>query len=236
MGRGAASTRRVCSSKYQTARINFEFHVCVTWMRMPRTALELPDSSEQKTRLVVRDDPPLNAERVSSAPQLQAAACKASAPGSDSPLRRGGGAAHRAVRVLSRFAVVHRTHAVPHKLPRARWLGQVYSSTSSSSSPAPSLAAPSSQPSPPPPAVARLEPCSPLCTYTKEFSCTCTSLVTGLEGHDRSWQIPVELFHGDTSRPGYIAGHHRVPGLVVQSPSCTAGPRKAAARHASQNI
>eukprot|EP00964_Phaeocystis_antarctica_P107562 scaffold72251_cov106-Phaeocystis_antarctica.AAC.2 len=26
---------------------------------MPRTALELPDSSEQKTRLVVRDDPPL---------------------------------------------------------------------------------------------------------------------------------------------------------------------------------
>ena len=39
-------------------------HVCVTWMRMPCTALELPDSSEQKTRLVVRDDPPLHAERV----------------------------------------------------------------------------------------------------------------------------------------------------------------------------
>ena len=31
---------------------------------MPGTALELPDSSEQKTRLVVRDDPPLHAERV----------------------------------------------------------------------------------------------------------------------------------------------------------------------------
>ena len=31
---------------------------------MPCTALELPDSSEQKVRLVERDDPPLHVERV----------------------------------------------------------------------------------------------------------------------------------------------------------------------------
>ena len=31
---------------------------------MPRTALELPDSTEQKGRLVERDDPPLHVERV----------------------------------------------------------------------------------------------------------------------------------------------------------------------------
>ena len=92
VGRGAARTGYALLS-YQRARISFEFRVCVTWMRMPRTALELPDSSEQKTRLVVRDDPPLNAERVSSAPQLQAASCTASAPGSDSPLRCCGGVA-----------------------------------------------------------------------------------------------------------------------------------------------
>jgi len=68
------STRRVCSSSYQRARISFEFHVCVTWMRIPGTALELPDSSEQKTRLVVRDDPPLHVERVEhpSKPRLRA--------------------------------------------------------------------------------------------------------------------------------------------------------------------
>ena len=31
---------------------------------MPRTALELPDSTEQNGRLVERDDPPLHVERV----------------------------------------------------------------------------------------------------------------------------------------------------------------------------
>ena len=33
-------------------------------MSMPRTALELPDSTEQKVRLVERDDQPLHVERV----------------------------------------------------------------------------------------------------------------------------------------------------------------------------
>ena len=73
VGRGAARTGYALLS-YQRARISFEFRVCVTWMRMPRTALELPDSSEQKTRLVVRDDPPLHVERVEhpSKPRLRA--------------------------------------------------------------------------------------------------------------------------------------------------------------------
>ena len=39
-------------------------HVCVKWMSMPCTALELPDSSEQKVQIVERDDPPLHVERV----------------------------------------------------------------------------------------------------------------------------------------------------------------------------
>ena len=34
------------------------------WMSMPCTALELPDSSEQKVQIVERDDPPLHVERV----------------------------------------------------------------------------------------------------------------------------------------------------------------------------
>ena len=65
LGRGAARTGHAPVS-YQTARTSFKLHVCAMWMRMPCTALEveLPDSSEQKTRLVVRDDPPLHAERV----------------------------------------------------------------------------------------------------------------------------------------------------------------------------
>ena len=62
-GRGAARTGYAPVS-YQTARISFELHVCVKWMSMPCTALELPDSSEQKVRIVERDDPPLHVERV----------------------------------------------------------------------------------------------------------------------------------------------------------------------------
>ena len=62
-GRGAARTGYAPGS-YQTARISFEVHVCVKWMSMPCTALELPDSSEQKVRIVERDDPPLHVERV----------------------------------------------------------------------------------------------------------------------------------------------------------------------------
>ena len=58
----------------QSARISFKLYVCVTWMKMLHTALKLPDSSEQKTRLVVRDDPPLHVERVEhpSKPRLRA--------------------------------------------------------------------------------------------------------------------------------------------------------------------
>ena len=40
---------------HQRARISSELHDCVTWMSMPRVALELPDSAEHKARLVERE-------------------------------------------------------------------------------------------------------------------------------------------------------------------------------------
>ena len=49
---------------HQKARISFDLHGCVTWMSMPRTALEPLDRSSQPTRLVVLDDPRLQVDLV----------------------------------------------------------------------------------------------------------------------------------------------------------------------------
>ena len=60
---GAAHTVNA-SASYRRARISFELHVCVKWMRMPYPALELLEGWRQTARLVVRLDPQLRVERV----------------------------------------------------------------------------------------------------------------------------------------------------------------------------
>ena len=63
MGTGASRTVFAPVSR-QKARISFELHGCVTWMSMPRTALEPLDSSWQPARFVVLDDRRLQVNRV----------------------------------------------------------------------------------------------------------------------------------------------------------------------------
>ena len=63
MGTGASRTVFAPVSR-QKARISFDLHGCVTWMSMPRTALEPLDSSWQPARFVVLDDRRLQVNRV----------------------------------------------------------------------------------------------------------------------------------------------------------------------------
>merc|ERR1740130_135745 len=61
IGHGLSRGWRMMSSvfapvSHQKARISFDLHGCVTWMSMPRTALEPLDSSWQPARFVVLDD------------------------------------------------------------------------------------------------------------------------------------------------------------------------------------
>ena len=49
---------------HQKARISFELHGCVTWISMPRTALEPLDSSWQPAQFIVLDDRRLQVNRV----------------------------------------------------------------------------------------------------------------------------------------------------------------------------
>ena len=63
MGTGVSRTVFAPVS-HQKARISFDLHGCVTWMSMPRTALEPLDRSSQPARLVVLDDPRLQVDLV----------------------------------------------------------------------------------------------------------------------------------------------------------------------------
>merc|ERR1740130_680355 len=69
IGHGLSRGWRMMSSvfapvSHQKARISFDLHGCVTWMSMPRTALEPLDSSWQPARFVVLDDRRLQVNRV----------------------------------------------------------------------------------------------------------------------------------------------------------------------------
>ena len=62
---GTCASRTVGAPvSHQKARISFDLHGCVTWMSMPRTALEPLDRSSQPARSVVLNDPRLQLDRV----------------------------------------------------------------------------------------------------------------------------------------------------------------------------
>ena len=63
MGTGASRTVHALRS-HQKARISFDLHGCVTWKRMPLTALEPLDRSWQPARSVELDDLRLQVDRV----------------------------------------------------------------------------------------------------------------------------------------------------------------------------
>ena len=51
---GVKQRTRDAPVSHQRARISSDLHDCVTWMGMPRVALELPNCAEHKARLVER--------------------------------------------------------------------------------------------------------------------------------------------------------------------------------------
>ena len=104
MGTGASRTVFAPVS-HQKARISFELHGCVTWMSMPRTALEPLDSSWQPARFVVIDDRRLQVNLVD---HRSLASCSLYNLGSGQQVaagtRRRGGATR--IGVLTRFRLV----------------------------------------------------------------------------------------------------------------------------------